>query len=267
VAVQKYYYGQGEQETLDALNTMVESEGACVLRKLVDDPRAITRVDWEIGSYMLANFAVRTPAYIEQMQAFELQAITEVNDLAAKLRQAFDDRSRRGGKPCDFPHWEGDQTSSSCTLEQLNEYAARLRAEGGHRVSASSTFSVIPDIARCIQEMRFFLLQAPHGLFFVTCDSLLTLQKRRTGSRVGAGWKNRDALGRIALCPSHFLLMFYERPPGIQHRLATADEVLGLNLETISFADREVYSPFEHPEADDWMKGLGRWSRQEGSSA
>jgi len=43
-------------------------------------------------------------------------------------------------------------------------------------------------------------------------------------------------------------------------KTGTPSEVAGLNLEVVRFADQEVYSPFEYPEANDWMNGLGRWS-------
>ena len=54
--------------------------------------------------------------------------------------------------------------------------------------------------------------------------------------------------------------MFYAESSGIQRTTATPEQLADLNLETLMFADQEIYSPFEYPEADDWMKGLGGWS-------
>ena len=45
----------------------------------------------------------------------------------------------------------------------------------------------------------------------------------------------------------------------IVKQLTTAQVEL-LNLKTINFAYQEIYSCSKYAEADDWMKGLGRWS-------
>lgn len=109
--------------------------------------------------------------------------------------------------------------------------------------------------------MQFFLLDAPTESQFVTSDRPLALRSFPTGSRVGAGWGNRDAVGSIALCPRRFLLMLYGDKVGIFHKQCTPEQVADLNVETIQQAAREVYSQTDYPEAADWMNGKGRWTR------
>jgi len=147
-----------------------------------------------------------------------------------------------------------------CTCQHLNEYAAKLKALGGHRIAAYDLFSALPDIAECIQQMTFIVWEAPNNHFFLTSDRPLVLQSRKTGSRAHAGWAKPDALGTIAVSPSRFLAMFYHKLSGIYLLKATPIQVAGLNLETIRFAINEIYSSSKCTEADDWMKGLERWS-------
>ncbi len=58
----------------------------------------------------------------------------------------------------------------------------------------------------------------------------------------------------------YLLMMFYHEQTAMYCKTGTPNEVAGLNLEVVRFVDQEVYSPFEYPEANDWMNGLGRWS-------
>lgn len=261
VAVKKNYYGKGEsgRKTLDNLNSLAETYGAPVLKKLFENPYAIMWKDYVELSYLFANFFVRTPSIIEETRAMELEMTMQVMVMARKMTERLAQSLLNGSDVSEFLQAEPDNESASMTLDQMIEHTSKLQQKGGHRVAALDTFYSLVDIAECIQQMSFRLVEAPDHLFFVTSDNPLTLQRRTTGSRVGAGWKNNDALGLIPLCPSHLLLMFYGRTTGIGIQQATPEQVVGLNLETIRFADQEVYSPFKYQEADDWMKAAGRW--------
>jgi hypothetical protein len=114
--------------------------------------------------------------------------------------------------------------------------------------------------------MSFLTLEAPSGLFFVSSDRPLAIESSQSGIPVGAGWGNPDAAGMIALHPGRFLLMYYQNKPSYMQIMATADQVELLNLKTINFAYQEIYSCLKYAEADDWMKGLGRWSRTKHTS-
>ena len=252
VAVHPDYYGEDElaEKTLDDLNSWIENCGAPVFKKLIEDPRAITASEWIILSYLFANFAVRMPVAIEGLRAMELKWTHEVNKIAR----------RTGNSQFKFISRKLGEESPPTTLDQINDYATRLRAEGGHLVAANDTFGLLRDTAECISQMSFLALEAPSGLFFVSSDRPLAIESSQSGVPVGAGWGNPDAAGMIALHPSRFLLMYYQDEPSYIQILATADQVELLNLKTINFAYQEIYSCFKYAEADDWMKGLGRWS-------
>ena len=146
------------------------------------------------------------------------------------------------------------------TLAQFNKHAIKLCEEAGHRVAALDLFYALPDVAECMQEMAFIMWKAPEGSFFFTSDKPLMLQSRTNGIARGVGWANKNALGLIALCPSLYLTMFYHDPPRVYLENATPQQVGGLNIETLRFAYREVYAPFKHTDAQDWMMQVGRWS-------
>jgi hypothetical protein len=261
VAVQRDYYGidVAGRETLDSLNSYIEGKAAPSLKKLISNPKTITEYDWVVLSFLFANFAVRNPASIEEWRAAFLDAAKKVNAMKGKMcgrrREALvliGDQSKL--RP------ELYNEAPTVTHKELMEHASILKVKGGHRVAADDISGALKDIAECIQQMAFWILGTPNDLFFVTSDRPLTLQRRKTGSRVGAGWKNPDALGSIALCPSRFLLMFYGEQSGVFQTKASLAQVLGLNVEVIRFADKEVYSRSAYQEANDWMKSIGRWS-------
>jgi len=251
VAAYPDYYGDDEivEKTLDELNKWIESYGAPVFKKLIEDPRSITESEWVILSYLFANFAVRTPVAIEGLRAMELQWTHEVNKIA----------KRTGKSQFKFVSQRLGEESPPTTLGQINDYAIRLRAEGGDLLAAHDTFDFLKDTAECINKMSFLVLEAPSGLFFLSSDRLLVVESQQSGVPVGVGWGNPDAVGMIALNPSRFLLMYYKGEPSYMQIQATTDKVELLNLKTINFAYQEVYSCFKYTEADNWMKGLGRW--------
>jgi len=264
VAVQRDYYGRDKasKHTLDGFNSWIESNGAPVLRKLVKDPSAITSSDILILSCLLANFAVRTPAIIQEMRNSMLGMAAQAKAMAEKMTEKLDSAITDGKKLSSFLIPEIDNSSPSMTIDELNKYADQYKANGGHRFTVQDAFYALPDIAECIQKMSFWVVEAPNNSFFLTSDTPLTLRSRVTNSRVGAGWQNSDAMGSFAISPRHFLIMCYVEPIGIRITSATSEQTEGLNLETIMFAYKEIYSPYKHPEADCWMKRIGRWIPQ-----
>ena len=144
-------------------------------------------------------------------------------------------------------------------LNEINRSANRLGSARGQ--IEAEPFIVLPSVAKCIQRMQFVLTEAPEGSGFITSDRPLALRRFPSGSRVGAGWGNADAMGQIALSPRHYMLMFFGIPRTISVGNATSEQVEEWNEETLICADQEVYGTVEHQGAHDWMKGTGRWSR------
>jgi hypothetical protein len=257
------YYGRtaAEKLTLDDLNTKIEELGAPVFRKLIDNPRAFTQEDWVTISHVLANLAVRTPVMIDEMGRSLLDMADQVNAHAEKMKEKLLEALEGGSDLSEFDIALPDDEAPSMTLDQMNQDAAKMRAEGGHRLAAHVTFAALPGVAKYIQQMRFLVLKAPAGHHFISSDHPLVLRNRMTGSPVGAGWANSNVQATIPLHPSRYLFMYYADSPGIEQYEAPSRVVDELNFATILFANSEVYSLFEYPEADQWMKGLGKWDR------
>ena len=244
-AAQHDYYGA--DKSVDAFNLLVENEGAPAMRKLLQEPENVTEADIVRFSYLLANLYARSRAAIEDLRTMELHWTRQVNEIARVT----------GRKGFHFVSRELNEESSA-TLEQINDYATRLTASNGHHLAARDSFLATPDVAECIREMSFLIIEASPKLFFVTSDRPLLLRSRFSNSLVDVGWKKRDAVGCIALSPGRFLQVFYDKEPCIYQRTAEPNEVPDINRQTIMTADLEIYSKFECDEAAEWMTGRMR---------
>lgn len=244
VAVRETYYGKRVvgRRSMDEINSMVETTGAPALKKLIYEPAALTSDDWVDLAWLFANLALRTPANINELRGTELEAIRQINKiLDAQIRA--------------LPSGTVVDTSN---LDELNRSADRLRS--AHGQLEAEPFIALPAVAKCIQMMQFVLTEASDGSNFITSDRPLALRRFPSGSRVGAGWGNDDAMGQIALSPRHFMLMFYGIPGAVSLGNATPEQVEEWNEETLICADQEVYSAVEHQGAHEWMERNGRWS-------
>jgi hypothetical protein len=237
------------------VNRKLEEDGAPALRKLIEDPGTITEDDWEDLSWLFANLWMRMPAAIDDMLTAYRQMYHEIRAIVEPAARKFEEGKLDLPEASDFLKYDN---SVSMTLEELRETENALTAKEAYLISATSSFRLLPDVAACIQQMHFLLIQAPKGHYFVTSDRPLTLRSSGiTDSRVGAGWGNRDAIGSIPLCPTTLLMMLYHEAQSISLASATAEEVAYLNLDTMRFASKEVYSCVESPSASEWMKGFG----------
>jgi hypothetical protein len=256
VSDREHYYGREDigQTTLDSLNRELENYGACALKRLIEDPGSITMDDWEDLSLLFANLWIRTPAAIEEMLTTHRQGYRDIMSILEPAAREVAEGKLEPPPASDFLKYDN---SVRMTWKELREMGDSLVAKDAYLISATSSFKLLPDVAACIQQMHFLLIQAPEGHYFVTSDRPLTLRSGITDSRVGAGWGNRDALGSIPLCPTTLLMMLYHEAQSISLASATAEQVAYLNLDTMRFASKEVYSCVESPSAYEWMKGFG----------
>jgi len=257
VAVKRNYYGKNasEEKYMDQFNSHIESKGAPALNKLIRSPEKITVDDWIILSYLFANLYVRTPIIVEEMRATTLNFADGLNRKASQMMEKMKDAISKGEDLSQFTYDGPRSSSPRFSLDEINNEATKLGFKKGHLGLLAGLFSAIPNIAESIQKMTFLILDAPKDSFFITSDRPIHLQSRITGSRVGAGWANPDAFGAIALDPYHYLAMFYHEEVGVASKEAEPQRVLDCNAETMRFADEEMYSLTECPEALDWMKG------------
>jgi hypothetical protein len=260
VAVHRDYYGKSKtsKTTLDELNTAIENRSAPSLDRLINSPKTFTPTDRVSLSFLLANMFVRNPVRIKEWSNAIVAAVNKIDETARQTHGRQHEALVLIGDPSKFNPKSYDE-APIVIHEELKKHAQLLVAKGGHRIAAGDNFGTLEEIAKCIEKMAFLIFEAPKGLFFVTSDRPLTLQRRKTGSQSGAGWANDDALASIALSPTRFLLMFYTNRFDMVQTAAIPEQVAGLNVEVIRFADKEIYSPSKYCEANDWMQSIGWW--------
>jgi hypothetical protein len=262
VAVQINYYGKSADDLtmLDRMNSLIESEAAPVLKKLVGDPASITRADWVTLSYYLFNMYVRTPAFSDSMKRTYHKMTEELNQMASRMTSALQ-KAKDEGKNIPAPDMSPND-APRFTMDEWNKWAEGLETEQGRLDMAAAFYGNMKDVAPYIQQMSLFILSAPRGLFFITTDTPLILLSMSSNSTVGAGWGNADAFAIHPLAPKHFMAMFYAGPAtirGIRGMPLSADEVHFWNFNMMRYANMEVYSKYQYEMALEWMHARGQW--------
>lgn len=260
VAVSKDYFGKRRGvRGLDSLNDFIETKAAPIYLKLLDENRvsSINMYDWTVLSVLFANLFVRT--HIEETKDIFILASNKAMELANRMLESINKAKEKGEDINKYLSKSPDDNMPSMTLDQMEEYTNRLIQPKGHIYAAKDLYYSLPSIAKCIKNMSFMRLIAPDGSFFISSDRPLYIFSISTGSNYRAGWANKkDVIGSIALSPSCFLRMWYSDEWGIYGKELPSSEVKKINLGTMMFAKREIYSPFKYPEAQDWMTSSGK---------
>lgn len=260
VAVHIDYYGgpSDDLDFLDNMNSAIENRAAPVLKRLVRDITSITQGDWITLSYYFANIYVRTPAFQDDMIGIFKEMTQQLNKMAEDMKGTYE-KAQAEGK--DLPVFDSPSfdDSPSYTLDEWNDWMGKLEHKEGRLDSIISFYGSIKKIAECIRKMAFCILEAPSGFFFITTDRPLVLFSLVSGSPLGAGWGNRDALAALPLDPKHLLVMGYRNEPSIYYKVLTAYDVLFWNVEMMKYAVCEVYSKHPYDIALDWMLRRGMW--------
>jgi len=260
VAVHRDYYGRSSDRFngLDKINDMTETLAAPLLKKLIDDVASITHSEWVILSYYLANIHVRTPAFQESMIGTFKEMTEQVNKMAENMKKAYE-KAEAEGKDLSLFSSPSFDDSPRFSVDELNKWTDKLDREDGRLDNISLFYSLVKDIAECIQKMAFYIFEAPGGLFFITTDRPLVLFSLVSGSPHRAGWEKKDALAALSLDPKHLLTMCYRGTPAIYNRVPTVEDVRFFNVELMKYAVSEVYSKYTYSIAQDWMLGKGIW--------
>jgi len=260
VAVRIDYYGRSsaESDALDKINSATENWAAPVLKKLIDDVTAITHSDWVILSYYFANIHVRTPAFQDSMINTFKEMTKQLNKMGEDMKRAYE-KAIAEGKDLSLFNSPSFDDSPRTSADEWNEWMERLDEKEGRLDTISVFYSLIKDVAECIQRMTFHICEAPRGLFFTTTDRPLVLLSLMSGSSLGAGWGNKDVLAALPLDPKHLLVMGYRGEPAIYHTVLSANDVHSWNIELMKYAVYEVYSKHEYDVALDWMLRKGIW--------
>lgn len=260
VAVRIDYYGKPSDElgVLDKMNSAIENWAAPVLKRLVYDVTSINRHDWVILSYYFANIHVRTPAFQDDMIGTFKEMTQQLNKMAEDMKKAYE-KAEAEGKDLSIFNSPSFDDSPKYSLDEWNEWMEKLEQREGRLDSILAFYSLIKDVAEYIQKMTFHILEAPGGLFFITTDRPLVLFSLISGSPLGAGWGNKDALAALPLDPKHLLVMCYRGEPAVYHKVLSAKDIQFWNIELMKYAVYEVYSKYTCDIALDWMLRKGIW--------
>ena len=260
VAVHSDYYGRSSDEfgALDKINSATETWAAPLLEKLINDVTSITHGDWVILSYYFANIHVRTPAFQDSMISTFQEMTKQVNKMAEDMKKAYE-KAKAEGKDLSLLNTPSFYDSPRYSVDEWNKWTNKLDQEDGRLDNIFVFYSLIKDLAECIQKMAFYIFEATGGFFFITTDRPLVLFSLISGSPLGAGWEKKDALAAFPLDPKHLLIMCYRGEPAVYHAVLSAEDVHFWNVGLMRYAVNEVYSKYTYGIALDWMLRKGIW--------
>lgn len=247
VSVKYWFYSPSPDGNLDRINTIIESETAPVLRKLLTTNTPLPDTDRLSFSYFIANLALRVPASIEEMSETMVNALGQVDAMAKKITRKMKVKVRENR-----PYIQAG--SHKYTYKEWKDFLESLRQQNKEgKALIETTMSTVADLAPVIAHMSWVILIAPNGVFFVTCDRPVVLTDLE-GSRIGAGWANRNAVGTLPLSPSRYLVLYGSPPGKWQYQQASKEAVEDLNSRTIHFAIDAIYSPERYQPAENWLR-------------
>jgi hypothetical protein len=247
VAVKYWFYSPSPDGNLDRINTIIESETAPVLRQLSTINTPLLDADRLSFSYFIANLALRVPAYIEEMSETMVNALERVDDMVKKITRKM--KLKIGENK---PYIQAG--SRKYTYKEWRDFLESLRQQNKEgKATIGSTMNMVAELAPVIAHMSWVILTAPNGVFFVTCDRPVVLTDLE-GSRIGAGWANRNAVGTLPLSPSRYLVLYGSPSGKWQYQRASKEAVEDLNSRTIHFAIDAIYSPERYQPAENWLR-------------
>ena len=255
-AVQEFYYSQDTDEqnnSLDSLNTSIESETAPILRKLLTTKVSLTDTDKLLFSYFIANLALRVPKIIREMGESTLEALEQVDSMAKKITQKLYKMEIEENQPF-IKVVTKESGSYQYTKKEWKDFLKLLHQQDEDgKAMMETTMSLFIDLASIIANMGWVIIDASDGAFFITSDSPVYLTDI-DGSRIGAGWENANAVGSLPLSPRRYLGLHYGLPPDtLGYKRVSTEEVETLNKRTIASASCAIFSPERYPPAETWL--------------
>lgn len=265
LSVRTNYYGKPGDDLilpLDELNSVIESQAAPVLKRLIlGETTTINRSDWVTLSYFFANMQLRNPSYHETLRRSFRQMTDQINEMVEKMKASYE-KAKAEGKEFHIPLKPDSSGQRGYSLEEVNKSMEELEAKDGNIKITENLFYHMRDIAAYIQKMSLHVLTASALGFFITTDTPLVLFSLSSGSPVGAGWGNNDALAVIPVHPKHCMVLCYRKERTIYTKVLARGEVEFWNIEMMKYASREIYSKHPYNLALDWMHDRGIWQRE-----
>ena len=264
ISVHKYYYGKPEDDLilpLDKMNSVIESEAAPILARLKEDVTTINQHDWINLSYFFANMQVRNPSYHELLRTTFRHMTDQLIEMTERMKKSYE-KAKTEGKEFHLPEESNISGERRYSLEEVKKSMKELDAPDGHITIAENLYYHIKNIASYIQKMSLHVIKAADAHFFVTTDTPLVLYSLSSGTPVGAGWANRDAMAMIPIHPEYCLMLAYRGQPSIYSNIVTPTDTHLWNVNLMKYASDEIYSKYRYDLALDWMHQRGVWSRR-----
>lgn len=264
VSVRSNYYGRPDDELilpLDGLNSVIESEAAPIIKRLMVDVTTINRIDWINLSYFFANMQLRNPSYHKMLRETFRHMTNQVTEMAERMKASYE-KAKAEGREFPLPMGPAIDKERGYSLEEMQKSMEERDAPDGHIKIIEDLYSNIKDVASYIQKMSLHVLEAPGALFFITTDTPLVLYSLASGSTLGAGWANQDAMAMIPIHPKYCLVLIYRKEATIYSKVLTADEVHFWNTNLMKYASTEIYSKYSYDIAHDWMLRQGIWRKK-----
>jgi len=264
VSVRSYYYGRPDDDSilpLDRFNSLIEKEAAPIIKRLMVDVTTINRSDWIKLSYFFANMQLMNPSYHESLRETFRQMTDQVSDMVERMKASYE-KAKAEGREFPLPMGPTINNERGYSLEEMHQAVEERDAPDGHIKIAAGLYSNIKDVAFCIQKMSLHVLEAPGALFFITTDTPLILYSLNSGSLLGAGWGNQDAMAVIPIHPKYCLVLVYRKEATIYSKVLAADEVHFWNINLMKYASTEIYSKYQYDMAHNWMLQQGIWHKK-----
>ncbi|MGD9115688.1 MAG: DUF4238 domain-containing protein [Dehalococcoidia bacterium] len=247
VAVKDWFYSPSPNGDLDQINTRIESETAPILTELLTTKAPLPDDSKFLFAYFIGNLALRVPAYIEEMSGAMVNALEQASGMAKKIIQKMEIEVEEN-----TPYVQ--LGSRSYTYKEWNDFLESLRQQNKEgKALIETTMTTVAHLAPVIAHMSWVILTAPAGFFFVTCDRPVVLTDLE-GSRKGAGWANRDAVGTLPLSPNRYLVLYGSPPDKWRYEQLSKEGVENFNSRTIQFAVDAIYSPAKYKPAENWLR-------------
>ena len=263
ISVRTDYYGKPNDSLifpLDNFNSVVESETAPIIKRLMNNEiTTISHRDWINLSYFFANMQMRNPSYHKSLRNTFRQFTNQINEMVERIKESYE-KAKAEGKEFHIPERPKFPDEKGYSLEEVNKSMEELETKNGHIKIAEDLYFHVKDIASYIQKMSLHVIEATGGLFFITTDTPLVLYSLSSGTPVGAGWANRDAMAMIPIHPKKCLVLTYRGEPAIYSNTITANDIHLWNINLMKYASYEIYSKHSYDIALDWMLQRGMWS-------